>query len=146
MTSRRAAAIHCNGLTLSLTMMVLLAGAGCGIGETPAALGDLAIVLGVDAAAPDLVIADAAALDATTGDARDAAPCDGCANPVDLAGSDGALLPFLAVCTMNEQCESRICHLFPGTGETVCTKACTVDADCPAPSPGCNKTGLCRIH
>jgi hypothetical protein len=48
---------------------------------------------------------------------------------------------YLAVCTANTDCQSCLCSNFGH--EMACTKACTVDGDCPTPSGGCTQ-GVCR--
>lgn len=65
----------------------------------------------------------------------------------DAASEGGATGVYLAPCGPNGECagvEAR-CFDFPSKG-SVCTKTCTLDADCPAPSPGCTpKNGVCRV-
>ena len=52
--------------------------------------------------------------------------------------------PLYDSCTTNEECaDFCLCYTF-GMGQMICTKACTMDTDCPAPSPGCNGMGICR--
>jgi hypothetical protein len=46
-------------------------------------------------------------------------------------------------CTTNADCDSCICHSY-NMGGLLCTKACTNDNDCPAPSTGCNNMGVCK--
>lgn len=41
-------------------------------------------------------------------------------------------------CVATEQCFEY------GEGGTFCSHTCTVDADCPAPSRGCNNKGICK--
>lgn len=65
----------------------------------------------------------------------------------DASGGDAdaaSLLPFLSPCTTDAECETGLCHPFPSKGSH-CTKTCTDAADCPAPSPGCNAMGVCRL-
>lgn len=61
----------------------------------------------------------------------------------DATIADAGRLGFLAPCETNEQCETGLCHTFSQKG-TFCTKACTLPADCPPPSNGCNNQGICR--
>jgi hypothetical protein len=63
---------------------------------------------------------------------------------LDGPGEADALLPFLAPCSTNAECETGLCFPFPSKGPH-CTKQCTSGADCPAPSPGCNPMGICRV-
>ena len=69
----------------------------------------------------------------------------------DLGGApsaDGGKLPFLSQCSSNNQCEGGVCGNFPAKGAMFCSRPCTVAtaaADCPAPSPGCNNMGICRV-
>jgi hypothetical protein len=70
------------------------------------------------------------------------APDGGADSGTDAAG-DGGLLPFMSPCTTNEMCDTNLCFNFPSRGPH-CTKTCTSDTDCPAPSPGCNPQGVCR--
>jgi hypothetical protein len=85
------------------------------------------------------------------GDAASGSPSDGPGNgttdgpPADLMQ---ASMPrgFLAPCNANSDCASMLCHSFPGAGGDFCTLPCTKDSECPAPSPGCNPQGVCRIH
>lgn len=57
---------------------------------------------------------------------------------------DPTNLGFLCPCTDNTQCASQVCNTFPSRG-MFCTKPCTKDTDCPAPSPGCTPKGLCKV-
>jgi hypothetical protein len=62
-------------------------------------------------------------------------------------GNGGAggqpLLPFLDPCDNDEQCETMLCHVFNAKGPR-CSQSCTVEGDCPPPSPGCNGMGICK--
>jgi hypothetical protein len=60
-----------------------------------------------------------------------------------MDAGDGGLLPFMSPCTTNAQCDTGLCWDFPTKGPH-CSKMCATDADCPAPSPGCNPQGVCR--
>jgi hypothetical protein len=69
-------------------------------------------------------------------------------DPVENQDSPDAgaeLLPFMSECTlgMDEQCETGLCFDFNTKGPH-CTHACEVDADCEAPSEGCNGMGVCK--
>ncbi len=55
----------------------------------------------------------------------------------------GALLGFLEVCELDEQCASNVCHEFPAKG-MFCSQACDGPEDCPPPSSGCNMMGICK--
>lgn len=50
-------------------------------------------------------------------------------------------------CTTNEECYDCMCMDF-GHGSMTCTKVCTANSQCPAPSLGCTKNngedGICR--
>ena len=62
------------------------------------------------------------------------------------AGGEGgstALLPFMAECEEDPQCETGVCHPFNAKGPH-CSHACEMDADCEQPSPGCNMMGICK--
>ena len=62
------------------------------------------------------------------------------------SGPDAAAkLPFMSQCTlgMNDACETGLCFDFNSKG-TYCTHACSTDADCEDPSPGCNGMGVCK--
>ncbi len=61
------------------------------------------------------------------------------------AGGQGgaALLPLMAPCNDDGQCETGLCYPFNAKGPH-CTKPCDGDGDCPAPSPGCNNMGICK--
>jgi hypothetical protein len=48
---------------------------------------------------------------------------------------------YLAACGGDDECSSCTCKSFGHS--RVCSKACTGDADCPAPSGGCTQ-GFCR--
>jgi len=52
-------------------------------------------------------------------------------------------LGFLETCTVDEDCESGICHVYTAKGPK-CTLACQTASDCPPPSPGCNNMGVCK--
>jgi hypothetical protein len=52
-------------------------------------------------------------------------------------------LPFLAVCTSNEECATGLCFNFNARG-LHCTHACESAAECEAPSPGCNNMNVCK--
>jgi hypothetical protein len=73
--------------------------------------------------------------------AEDSGPGDDEASPD--AGTEP--LPFMSECTLgeDEQCETGLCYNFNMKGPH-CTHACEVDADCEAPSPGCNGMGVCK--
>jgi len=59
----------------------------------------------------------------------------------DASSTCGGTVAYLQLCTMDNDCESCVCKNF---GHNMnCTKACTVPADCPAPSGGCS-AGFCR--
>lgn len=66
-------------------------------------------------------------------------------NPDASAPGDGAMcagtIDFLQTCTTNDECKTCLCQAF--VHSKICTKACTGDADCPAPSGGCTQ-GICR--
>jgi len=54
----------------------------------------------------------------------------------------GGTLDYLETCTVGStDCGSCECHSFGHS--VVCTKTCTDNADCPAPSAGCSG-GYCR--
>ncbi|HEY8079051.1 MAG TPA: hypothetical protein VIF62_33190 [Labilithrix sp.] len=55
------------------------------------------------------------------------------------SGSKG----FLEPCQTSAECLSGVCGIFPSRGNK-CTKPCTTDMDCPAPSPGCNPQAICK--
>jgi len=55
----------------------------------------------------------------------------------------GALLPFMSACDEDAQCESGLCYSFNAKGPH-CTSLCKVDGDCPLPSTGCNRMGVCK--
>jgi hypothetical protein len=74
-------------------------------------------------------------------DGNDKPPGDS-APPGDGLVCAGAI-DFLADCTADEECMSCVCRTIGHA--KFCTKTCAGDADCPAPSGGCNTTaGLCR--
>jgi hypothetical protein len=52
--------------------------------------------------------------------------------------------PLYAPCWDNAQCTTGICFAFGPKGQ-FCTKTCSSNADCPAPSLGCNGMGVCRV-
>jgi hypothetical protein len=60
------------------------------------------------------------------------------------ASLDASDLGFGASCWDNAQCASDLCFDFKVRG-TFCSQICTVNADCPLPSPGCNGMGVCRM-
>jgi hypothetical protein len=66
------------------------------------------------------------------------------APPPPDASHDATDLPFAASCWDDAQCSSGICFDYKVRG-TFCTKKCTTNSDCPAPSPGCNGMGVCRM-
>jgi hypothetical protein len=70
------------------------------------------------------------------------------AGHADAAGDSGpaeagALGAFLADCAVDADCESGVCFNFTSKGPH-CTLACSADAECPAPSPGCSHMGVCK--
>jgi hypothetical protein len=84
------------------------------------------------------------------GEAHGACVCDGTTPGLTTAGSGGgggagggALLPFMAECEENEQCETGLCYFFNAKGK-FCSKPCMTPDDCPPPSPGCNGMGICK--
>ena len=66
------------------------------------------------------------------------------APPPPDASADASGLPFGASCLDNKQCTSGVCFLYTVRGQ-FCTLACMSNADCPAPSLGCNGMGVCRL-
>lgn len=56
---------------------------------------------------------------------------------------NATVVNFSEACTEDTQCECNLCFTY-GNGDRRCTKACTVDADCEAPSPGCSGMGVCK--
>ncbi len=54
-----------------------------------------------------------------------------------------AKLPFMAPCSGDDECETGLCYDFAAKGPH-CSKTCTLDTDCPLPSPGCNLMGICK--
>lgn len=61
----------------------------------------------------------------------------------DAAMICGGQLEYLQACTDSAMCGSCTCQNFGHS--MVCTKACTTNTDCPAPSGGCSTTtGFCR--
>lgn len=60
------------------------------------------------------------------------------------ASLDASNLGFGASCWDDEQCASNMCFDFKARG-TFCSQPCTINADCPSTSPGCNGMGVCRI-
>jgi len=60
------------------------------------------------------------------------------------AARDASGLPFGSSCWDNAQCASDLCFDYKVRG-TFCSKACASNTDCPAPSPGCNGMGVCRM-
>jgi len=87
---------------------------------------------------------------AALGDAYGACDCSGPtpgAAPIEDAGPPdvSVLASFLAVCTVDAECESGLCYAFNAKGPH-CTIACNGDADCPAPSPGCSHMGVCKAQ
>lgn len=50
---------------------------------------------------------------------------------------------LLEDCATNDQCASGLCFAY-GQGYSLCSKPCSVDADCPAPSSGCNGKKVCK--
>lgn len=76
----------------------------------------------------------------------DKKPAPDAAPTVDSTMSDGGSMTcgtvaYLAACTADDMCESCTCRSFGHS--KVCTKTCTGDGDCPAPSGGCS-SGFCR--
>ncbi len=59
------------------------------------------------------------------------------------ADQPGDLLPFMAECTANAECESELCFEFNNKGPH-CSHTCALDSECEAPSPGCNNKGICK--
>jgi hypothetical protein len=78
-------------------------------------------------------------------DAYAACVCDGTTpGLVDASGGGGGgLLPFMSPCNQDAECETGLCFLFPAKGP-YCSKPCSVPADCPPPSTGCNNMGVCK--
>lgn len=61
----------------------------------------------------------------------------------DAEAGASAKLPFMSACTTDEECETGRCHSFTQRG-SFCTKSCESVTDCPAPSTGCNRRGICK--
>jgi hypothetical protein len=52
---------------------------------------------------------------------------------------------FLEPCTQTSECASGLCYRYNmATVGMRCTKTCSGDVDCPAPSAGCNNMGVCK--
>lgn len=70
-------------------------------------------------------------------------------NPIESdgpdAGASGGDLTFMDMCDVaNDQCEAPyFCFHFNMRGPH-CTKECTADDQCEAPSRGCNNMGVCK--
>jgi hypothetical protein len=78
--------------------------------------------------------------------ALDAAPEDSAADAApdgEPAVDAGSKLPFMSPCAKDEECETGLCFVFNAKGPR-CSKTCQTDADCPAPSPGCNLQKICK--
>lgn len=74
-------------------------------------------------------------------DGEDKPPVD--SGPPGEAGACAGTVAYLAACTADDECTSCLCRSFGHS--KVCTKTCSGDGDCPAPSGGCNTTsGFCR--
>ncbi len=73
--------------------------------------------------------------------------CDGTPGLGGGGGTGGAggggLLPFMAACTTDEECETGLCYDFPAKG-MFCSHSCSGPGDCQPPSPGCNGMGICK--
>ena len=70
---------------------------------------------------------------------------DAPAAAVDAPTSSGAP-KYMTACTIGgPACEAPyMCFNFNNKGPH-CSKACTVPADCPAPSTGCSNMGVCKV-
>lgn len=88
-----------------------------------------------------------------TEDGFQACVCDGRTPGVDggrdAAASDAAPGPalggYLTSCASAPCTEpGNICFEFGMKGQR-CTKRCTLDSDCPPPSPGCNPKSVCKL-
>lgn len=112
-------------------------------------------------------VVDARAQDANSGAATDASclqvneagvtygTCKGSQGPGDRddgggmeaglpdVSQDAMDQPLYAPCWDNAQCTTGICFEFGPKGQ-FCTETCSSNADCPAPSLGCNGMGVCR--
>ncbi len=87
-------------------------------------------------------------LDASSGSTVDSTGASGGSGGAGTGGAGGAggaaLLPFMSSCEVDEQCETGLCYPFNAKGPH-CTQACDGPEDCPAPSPGCNLMGVCKV-
>ena len=81
---------------------------------------------------------------AASEDEYEACVCGGPTPGAD-AGADASTgaAGYLEACTVDSDCQSGFCGSFPSRGDK-CTLHCASDADCPAPSPGCNPKLMCR--
>ena len=52
---------------------------------------------------------------------------------------------FLATCTNDAECTTRLCFGFNAYGPH-CSQSCQKDLDCPPPSPGCSNNKVCKLH
>lgn len=52
-------------------------------------------------------------------------------------------LELYSTCTESTECDSCLCYTY-NQGAMICSKACELDTDCPAPSTGCNNMGVCK--
>lgn len=60
-------------------------------------------------------------------------------------GAGAGSITFLSPCDPCDPaaCSTGLCFSFNSKGP-LCSKACTADSDCEAPSPGCNNMGVCK--
>jgi hypothetical protein len=80
-----------------------------------------------------------------------AAACGGDSGNDD-AGPVGGMgdLVFMSECDLaNDLCDGSLspplyCRMYNDKGISRCTHECSTNADCAAPSPGCNMMGVCK--
>lgn len=74
-------------------------------------------------------------------------PCTGqVQSTVKASGGAACLLgtqSLYSACSAGSSCQSGLCYSY-GQAGSLCSQYCRNDADCPAPSSGCNNRGVCK--
>jgi hypothetical protein len=143
----RHAKKHARDIVLLFALMLAVVACGEGNGAT-ACLPEDVVRCACDDGREGFSLCD---VDAGAG--YGACVCDGGASPLlpeagsgDAGAEAAAGLQFMSPCDpTNDQCPpGTSCDSFPAKGPH-CSKGCKGNADCPAPSPGCNMMGVCKV-
>lgn len=127
--------------TIAVVALASLAAVGCGDDEGSGGAGGGTTTSTTTAATSTT---GSSTTGTTTGSSTSSSTATSGSTGSSTATTGGGMAQFGESCTVNEDCESGVCHDFPNQGGMLCTLTCQDDNECPAPSSGCNNMGFCR--